>query len=158
MESNRKRIVVGVDGSPASQAALRFAVEEARLRDASVVAVHAWMFVPAPQIGEPGMIPMATEDIAGELGAERAAAQRELDNGVALAFSGSPPREIESRLVEGDAGEVLAAEAGNAELVIVGSRGRGGLKSALLGSVSQHVAHHAPCPVVVVKAPTAEDV
>ena len=61
--------------------------------------------------------------------------------------------ELVLRLVEDDAGEAIVSEAAGADLVVIGSRGRGNIKSALLGSVSSHVVHHAPCPVVVVKTP-----
>jgi len=54
--------------------------------------------------------------------------------------------------VEGDAGDALVAESASAELVVVGSHGRSGLKAAILGSVSRHVVDHAACPVVVVKS------
>jgi nucleotide-binding universal stress UspA family protein len=145
-------ILVGVDGSKPSQAALRFAADEGRLRDATVVAVHAWTFVSAAQIGEPGLMPIPAGDLPGLLEAERKGAEIALRGAIDDAFSGAPPVEIESRLVEGDAAEALVEEAKSADLVVVGSRGRGGLASALLGSVSSHVIHHAACPVVVVKA------
>jgi nucleotide-binding universal stress UspA family protein len=74
---------------------------------------------------------------------------------VADGFPDGPPKGFEARLVEGDPSESLVAEAGDADLIVVGSRGRGGLKSALLGSVSGHVIHHASCPVVVLKAPSS---
>jgi nucleotide-binding universal stress UspA family protein len=146
-------IVVGVDGSPAAQAALRWAADEARLRGALLVAVHAWTYVPPVPIGEPSMIAQPSGDLAGQLEAEREAAQAELEAALRDAFPGGAPIEIESRLVEGDAAEALESEAKEAELVVVGSRGRSGIASVLLGSVSRHVVDHAPCPVVVVKAP-----
>jgi nucleotide-binding universal stress UspA family protein len=144
-------IFVGVDGSPASVAALRWAVAEAELRDARVVAIHAWTFVPPAPIAEPGMIPMPGMDYTGQLDAERAAAEAELEAAIVSAFPDGPPVEIESRLAEDDAAEALVAESDSAELVVVGSSGRTGLKSVLLGSVSRHVVQHARCPVVVVK-------
>ncbi len=61
---------------------------------------------------------------------------------------------VERVVSEGSPGDVLVDAAADADLVVVGSRGRGGIKSALLGSVSSHVAHHAPCPVVIVRAPS----
>jgi nucleotide-binding universal stress UspA family protein len=145
-------IVVGVDGSEASHEALRWAAEEARLREARLVTVHVWMFVPPTPIGEPGMIPMPPGDYAGQLEAERGAAQAELDAALAEAFPGELPAGLETQIVEGDAGEQLAAEAEGADLLVVGSRGRSGIASVLLGSVSSHLVSHAPCPVVVVKA------
>jgi nucleotide-binding universal stress UspA family protein len=144
-------IVVGVDGSDASSAALRWAADEARLRSASLVAVYAWSFVPPQPIGDPGMLAIPAGDLPGQLDAESEAAQIALDDAVAGAL-GADPVDVERRLVEGDAGEVLVAESKSAELVVVGSHGRSGFKAALLGSVSRHVVDHAACPVVVVKA------
>ena len=146
-------IVVGVDGSPPSLAALLWAADEAALRDARVVALHAWTFVPAAPIGEPGLIPVPAADLPGQLDAERAAAEAELASALSEAFPRKPPVEVEERLAEEPAGDALVAAGNDADLVVVGSSGRSGLASALLGSVSRHVAQHARCPVVVVKAP-----
>ena len=146
-------IVVGVDRSPYSEAALRFAADEAHLRGADLVALHVWTYVSPAPVGEPTMMAMPAGDLPGLLEAERDAADVELKAALEEAFVAKPPVEIEPRLVEGDAAEVLVAAAKDADLVVVGSRGRGGLASALLGSVSSHVIHHAACPVVVVKAP-----
>jgi nucleotide-binding universal stress UspA family protein len=149
-------IVVGVDGSDASAAALRWAAEEARLRDASLVAVHAWMFIPAQPIGDPGMLAVPAGDIPGQLGAESEVAREVLQQALSDALGDDPGVEIEPKLVEGDAGEVLVGESAAAELVVVGSHGHSGLKAALIGSVSRHVTSHAACPVVVVKAADAD--
>ena len=143
-------IVVGVDGSDASRDALRWAAEEARLRSAPLVAVHAWSFVPAQPIGDPGMLAVPAGDLAGQLGAESDAAQIGLDQAVEDALGADS--DIERRLAEGDAGEALVAASKDAQLVVVGSHGRSGFKAALLGSVSRHVVDHAACPVVVVKS------
>ena len=70
---------------------------------------------------------------------------------MSAALGAEPAVEVEQKLVEGDASDALVAESRSAELVVVGSHGRSGLKAALLGSVSRHVASHAACPVVVVK-------
>ena len=146
-------IVVGVDGSDASHDALRWAAEEARLRSAPLVAVHAWSFVPAQPIGDPGMLAVPAGDIAGQLGAESDAARIGLDQAVEDALGADSEVELERRLVEGDAGEALVAASKDAQLVVVGSHGRSGFKAALLGAVSRHVVDHAACPVVVVKSP-----
>ena len=146
-------IVVGVDGSESSLAAFRWAAEEARVRDARVVAVSAWTFLPPAPLAEPGMVPMPAVDLPGQLDAERAVAEEELETAVREAFPEGPPVEMETKLVEGDPADVLEAQAEQADLLVVGSRGRSGIAAALLGSVSRHVVDHAACPVVVVKAP-----
>ena len=146
-------IVVGVDGSAASHEALRWAAQEVRLRGARLVAVHAWAFVLPALIGDPGMMPMPAVDLPGQLEAEEAAARADFDAAVADALGAEPAIEIEKRLVEGDAGDALTSESADADLVVVGSHGRSGIKAALLGSVSRHVVDRAACPVVVVKAP-----
>jgi nucleotide-binding universal stress UspA family protein len=144
-------IVVGVDGSPASNEALRFAAEEAELRGWKLVAVHAWVYVsPAPPLAEPGLVPMPV-DIAGDLDTMREAAEAELDAALAEVFPQGAPVEIERRLVEDDPAIALEREAKGADLVVVGSRGRSGIAAAILGSVSRHVVDHASGPVVVVK-------
>ncbi len=148
----RKAIVVGVDGSDASQAALHWAVAESRLRDVPLVAVYAWSFIPPQPIGDPGMLAVPAGDLTGQLTAESTVAGEVLRDAVATAFPDESAIEIEQKLVEGDAGDALVAESRSAELVVVGSHGRSGLKAALLGSVSRHVVSHAACPVVVVKA------
>ena len=145
-------IVVGVDGSAASHEALRWAAGEASLRGARLVAVHAWSYVPPAPIGDPGMVPMPAVDLGGQLGAEQDAAGMDLDDAMTSALGDEQSVEIEKRLVEGDAGEVLVSESAGADLVVVGSHGRTGIKAALLGSVSRHVVDRAACPVVVVKA------
>ena len=149
-------IVVGVDGSRESQAALEWAAEEAALREARLVAISVWTYVPPAPLAEPGMIPVPVADYSDAADAERTAAEEELDRAVAAAFPTTPSVEVERKLVEGDAGRVLEAEAQSADLVVVGSRGRSGIAAALLGSVSRHVVDHAPCPVVVVKAPKTD--
>jgi nucleotide-binding universal stress UspA family protein len=73
-----------------------------------------------------------------------------LDKAVASIPDGSPAVAVEAVLVHGPADAVLLHEAKDADLVVVGSRGRGGVTGMLLGSVSQHVVQHCPCPVVVV--------
>ncbi len=149
-------IVVGVDGSETSQAALHWAAEEARLRDTSLVAVYAWSFIPPQPIGDPGLLAMPAGDIAGQIDAESEVAREVLADALANALPGEA-QAVEQKLVEGDAGEALVAESTSAELVVVGSHGRSGLKAALLGSVSRHVVSHAVCPVVVVKAAASDD-
>jgi nucleotide-binding universal stress UspA family protein len=144
-------IVVGVDGSEASHEALRWAVEEAKLRSARLVAVYAWSFVPPQPIGDPGMLAVSAGDLPGQLEAESDAARTALDDAVGDVLAADAGIEVERKLVEGDAGEALVDESADATLLVVGSHGRSGLKAAILGSVSRHVTAHSTCPVVVVK-------
>jgi nucleotide-binding universal stress UspA family protein len=146
-----KAIVVGTDGSETSQEALRWAAEEAQLRSARLVVVHAWSFIPAQPIGDPGLLAVPAGDIPGQLEAERDAAAAVLDGAVSDAVGAASGIEVDQKLVEGEAGDALVAESESAQLVVVGSHGRSGLQAALLGSVSRHVTSHAACPVVVVK-------
>ena len=130
-------IVVGVDGSEASREALRLGAEEARLRYARLVAVHAWSFMPPQPIGDPGMLAVPAGDLPGQLDAESEAARLALDEAVGDALGADPGIDVERKLVEGDAGETLVKEGAGAELLVVGSHGRSGFKAALLGSVSR---------------------
>jgi nucleotide-binding universal stress UspA family protein len=144
-------IVVGVDGSETSHDALRWAAEEARLRSARLVVVHAWSFIPMQPIGDPGMLAVPAGDLPGQLEAESAGARIALDDAVDAVLGAGTEIDVERKLVERDAGEVLVSESADADLVVVGSHGRSGFKAALLGSVSRHVVDHSKCPVVVVK-------
>ena len=148
--------MVGVDGSEASRDAMRWAAEEARLRSTSLVAVYTWSFIPPQPIGDPGMLAVPVGDLPGQLSAEEDAARAALDAAVDEALGAEPGVEVERKLAEGDAGDVLVAESADAELLVVGSHGRSGFKAAILGSVSRHVVAHASCPVVVVKTRPAD--
>ena len=144
-------VVVGVDQSEGAKAALAFAHEEARLRNATLRAVHAWQFGYIGYTGFEGAVPALGGDIA-EL---RAAAVAALDATVRAVLPDPGGVEIEQRVVEGTAGAVLVDESSRADLLVVGSRGHGGFAQLLLGSVGQQCAHHAACPVVIVR-PKAE--
>jgi len=136
-------IVVGVDGSEGSVHALEFAVEEARLRGADLKAVSAW-HVPATAY-ETGWVPVSVDPSDFEkLG--KSALDKSLET-AGVAESGVSVTPI---LREGQAADVLVAEAREADLLVVGSRGLGGFKGLLLGSVSQQCVHHASCPVAIV--------
>jgi nucleotide-binding universal stress UspA family protein len=136
-----ERIVVGVDGSPDSHDALRWAVAEARVRGATLHLIHAWQ--PAI-VGGNSFLPVPAEtDAMAEL------ATRHLES--ALGAEDTTGLTVEAVEQCGPAAGVLLDAAADASLVVVGSRGRGGFAGLLLGSVSQQVARHAPCPVVVVR-------
>jgi nucleotide-binding universal stress UspA family protein len=133
-----ERIVVGVDGSESAQQALRWAIDEARRRDATLEVVHAWRRIPI------------TDYFTTELepGGSARYAQALLDEAVdAEDCTGVT---VERRLVPGGGAYALMHEAKGAALLVVGSRGRGGFSGLLLGSVSHQAAQHAPCPVVII--------
>src|SRR5574340_1325372 len=95
-------IVVGVDGSQSSLAALRWSAAEAELRSARLVTIHTWSYIPLAAVGDPGMIAMPAVDLPGQLEAERTAAQGVLDAALAEVFPDGQPAGLEARLVEGD--------------------------------------------------------
>jgi nucleotide-binding universal stress UspA family protein len=137
-------VVVGVDGSAAGVAALRWALAEAAARGARVVAVHAWE--PVSYAPVPGAFPY--DDTA----AVSAGARRFLDQSVdaALRDPATAGVTVERTVAPGGPATALLDAAEGAALVVVGRRGVGGFGRLLLGSVADHVARHAPCPVVVV--------
>jgi nucleotide-binding universal stress UspA family protein len=139
---DRERIVAGVDGSEPSVRALRWAIEDARTRGAAVQAVHAW--------DVPYSLSFAAAAV--DWPAFERAARQLLDHAVDTALGELTEVPVDRVLASGSAADVLLGAAKGADLVVVGSRGVGGFRGLLLGSVSQQVAHHAPCPVVVVPA------
>jgi nucleotide-binding universal stress UspA family protein len=141
-------IVAGVDNSDGAKAALVFAHEEARLREATLRAVHAWQFGYIGYAGFGGTMPA----VGGDIRELRAAAAAALDATVREALPDAGDVKIEQRVVEGTPGAVLVDESRDADLLVVGSRGHGGFAQLLLGSVSQQCAHHAACPVVIVRS------
>ena len=148
------RIVVGIDGSEHSAAALRWAVEEAKLRDAKVEAVHAWTYVPVATPADAGLVPVPWTDNVEALQATQEAAERIATDHVRDVLGAD--HGVTVSLVQNDAAEALIQAAADADLLVVGNRGRGALKEALLGSTSGRVADHAPCPVVIVRAPKTD--
>jgi len=138
-------IVVGVDGSPDARRALDWALSEARLRGWRCLLVHSYDYGMAAS--SPFVAP-AFEDIS-------AAAQATLDHELSAARESGLP--VEGKVVFGRAAKSLIDAAHDADLLVVGSRGRGGLKGALLGSVSSTCVHHATCPVVVIPPPDRVD-
>lgn len=138
-------IVVGVDPSAGARGALRFALEEAQLRRVTLRAIHAWQFT---YVGIEGSLPVPND----EFHAFRAAAEAALDAALVEAIPDPGDVEIETIVVEGVPAAVLVEASRGADLLVVGSRGHGGFAQLLLGSVSQQCAHHAPCPVVIVRS------
>jgi nucleotide-binding universal stress UspA family protein len=140
------RIVVGVDGSEGARSALEWAVGEARLRGASLRAVHAWHL--PPLVSGVGMFePPATLDADTLERVENGATQLLEQELAAVDTSGV---EVERIVEPRNPADGLLEAARDADLLVVGTRGHGGFTGLLLGSVSQQVSHHAPCPVVIV--------
>jgi nucleotide-binding universal stress UspA family protein len=136
-------IVVGIDGSPSSMAALAWAFDEACRRGATLHVVHAWA-LPAFD----GMLGYPLD-----VGAIESAARQVLETSITTLPSRPDGADITSTLVRGLAAPAVLEAAEGAELVVVGSHGRGPFSELLLGSVSHEVVNHAKCPVVVVRAP-----
>jgi nucleotide-binding universal stress UspA family protein len=146
------KIVVGVDGSEPSRLAMDWAWDEALLTGAELDLVHAWIYPYSVghrvTVTEP--IELVRLDAARLLDDEAAAlAARKIPAGSPV---GKHPS-IHAMLREGSPAEELLSEAKDADLLVVGSRGRGGFLSLMLGSVAHQVSSHARCPVVVVRGP-----
>jgi nucleotide-binding universal stress UspA family protein len=158
-------IVVGVDGSEGSIAALRWALDEARLRGSGVRVVHAYRSSQFPlaeaELGVAGGmgVPVMVTDGAEELRrAVETQARHVIDESVQRAGGDAVDGlEIERAAIEGPAAQTLIEAGRGAELLVVGSRGRGGFVGLLLGSVSQQCAQHPPCPVVILPPPDAPE-
>jgi nucleotide-binding universal stress UspA family protein len=132
-------VVVGVDGSDASRAALAWAGRNARLTWAILHAVTAWQY---PAELAFGVVAVPDLDPEGD-------ARRLLKEAVDEVLEGPEPVAVRTSVVHGSPGLALEQLAGTADLLVVGSRGHGRLAGMLLGSVSEHCVHHARCPVVV---------
>lgn len=134
------RIVVGIDGSPNSKRALACALHEARLREAQLDLVYA---VPEPiMLADPVIMPSPPRD---RLQAEGLAV---IEKVLADIDTGEVP--TESIAAIGSPANVLCQVAKGADMLVVGSRGLGGFRGLLLGSVTQQVVAHASCPILVV--------
>jgi nucleotide-binding universal stress UspA family protein len=136
-------VVVGVDGSPASEAAVGIAFDEAAQRGGRLIAVYAWSDTVFP-VGAYGTgYPMVDWDLL----------DKQAHDMLAERLAGWPdkyPQVSVHRVIARDRpAHALLDAAHGAELIVVGSRGRGGFAGLLLGSVSQALIHHAPCPVLI---------
>jgi len=138
---SRGPVVVGVDAEH-SDAALGFAFDEAARRGAPVVAVHAW----SEAALDPFLVPFLDWD------AVRADEEAVLERALAPWVAKFPAVEVRPTVLRDNAAAALVRAAEGAVLVVTGTRGRGGARGLLLGSVSQALLHHAPCPVAVVRS------
>jgi nucleotide-binding universal stress UspA family protein len=155
--STGDRVVVGVDGSPGGRAALVWALAAAARAGAEVEVVSAfpvdlsWI---APDLLDPRRVEEIRSDTEARL---RVSVAEAMEDPAVRGTARDATVPVHVTVVPGDPAETLVARAEDAGLLVVGSRGRGAVKSALLGSVALHCAAHSPCPVVVVHpgAPTA---
>jgi len=140
--------VVGVDGSDDSRTALAWAVAQATGRDVQILALCTWLapILPSDAIGQPALL-MDWDRFEAEL-------RRHLDEIIAsVRFAGvAEGPEITARVEQGRAAHLLIENSREAELLVVGTKGRGGLSGVMLGSISQQCATHAAVPVAVVPA------
>jgi nucleotide-binding universal stress UspA family protein len=137
----QSRIVVGVDGSESSKHALRWAARQAGFTGATLEAVTGWEY---PAFF--GFAPTIPDGIDyGEL------AGTALDQSIAEVFGADRPPRLETQVVARHPALALVEASEGAELLVVGTRGYGGVADALLGSVSTYCVHHAHCPVTVIR-------
>ncbi|HUY22684.1 MAG TPA: universal stress protein [Acidimicrobiales bacterium] len=140
-----RRVVVGVDRSSAARAALAVAVEEARLRHATVHCVHAWQFPAEAALSTTSGTPVPAAEM-------KQWAEEVLDDALTAVGVGDDVPVVRDVRI-GPAAAVLGEASKGAELLVVGTRGHNRLTGLFLGSVSQYLVVHAPCPVLVVHGP-----
>jgi nucleotide-binding universal stress UspA family protein len=140
------RIVVGVDGSDSSREALRWAYDEAAHHSASITAISCWHPPALPMTPPYGSVPPE-----GYVSQPKQNALDLLERFVADLDVREPAVDVRTAVEEGNPAEVLIERSRETDLMVVGSRGHGGFRGMLLGSVSQHLVAHADCPVVVVR-------
>lgn len=145
--------MVGVDGSPASRAALRWAVEQAALAGATVEAVAAWSHAEGyewqARATNYGWVPLPTLPSRADVQESTAA---ELRRVVTEELGDESAADVRQSTPEGHAAAVLLEIARDARMLVLGRRGHGGFAGLLLGSVTRHCSEHAPCPVVIIPA------
>jgi nucleotide-binding universal stress UspA family protein len=151
-EPVRGRIVVGVDDSEQAAAALRWALAEGVLRQATVEVVHSWS---PPMSALPFGATLHLRANEGEIDAVARAAVDEVVD-AALAEMDEPPPEVLRTILPGAPAMTLIEVAESADLLVVGSHGRTGLSRLVVGSVAMACVQHAPCPVVVVRTPSED--
>lgn len=146
-----RRIVVGVDGSPSSAAALRWAVAHARATGAPVIALLAWQLTTVPP-------PSSTREdwSVPPLAEWEAVARSMLEATVDSALDEQDAAGVQQLLLHRPAAAGVLETVRADDLLVLGERGRGGFDRLLLGSVSRQCAEHAPCPVVIVPSRVAE--
>ncbi|MGA2211377.1 MAG: universal stress protein [Acidimicrobiales bacterium] len=143
------RVVVGVDGSPASLAALRYAAEVARWQNWTLHIVNTW------HVNYP-VSPFGVIDLGDITSAAVEAATATVRDAVREVLSDDDTLDVRRSIVEGLPARTLIELSQGADLLVVGSRGLGGFSSMALGSVGQACVHHAHCPVLIIRPKTRE--
>ena len=139
-----KTIVVGVDGSPASRKALTWAAGEAATHGADLLVVNVWEHTLLPPAGSVSVSEHYVPDPS-----QRTA--EDLLQVIKEELGEEPPVLVRPSVKQGRPAKVLIDESANADLLVVGNRGHGGFAGLVIGSVGQHVAAYAKCPVTVVR-------
>jgi nucleotide-binding universal stress UspA family protein len=142
--SRWKTIVVGVDGSSGSRTALRWAAAEAADHGADLVVLNVWEHTLLPPSGSVSVSEKYVPDPSQRTGDDLVKVIKE-------ELGENPPVLVQPHVKQGNAAKLLIEQAVNADLLVVGKRGHGGFAGLVLGSVSQHVAAYAKCPVAVVR-------
>ena len=144
MVTTWKTVVVGVDGSPSSRKALTWAAAEAAEHGASLVVVNVWEHTLVPPAGSVSVsekyVPDSSQRTAEELLTE-----------IKEVLGEDPPVVVQPTVKQGNPAKVLIEQSTDADLLVVGTRGHGGFRGLVLGSVSQHVAGYAKCSVAVIR-------
>ncbi len=144
-ESAGPVVIVGVDGSAESVAALRWAANYQTATGGTVQAVLSWHF---PAAAGPAPVGVAPKQISEEV---RASMLENLTKAITEVYGSQTPDKVESRVEYGHPAQVLVDASEHADLLVVGHRGHGAFTGMLIGSVSIHCVTHAHCPVVVVR-------
>jgi len=145
MSASGAKIVVGVDGSPSSRAALRWAVRQAVLIGGTVDAVMAWQ---VPRVLRTSAWAPIYVDEASSFEKD---ARKTLDAVISDEVEPADSQRVIARVVNGHPLQVLQEAAADADLLVLGSRGHGSFADALFGSVGQYCVHHAHCPVLIMR-------
>jgi nucleotide-binding universal stress UspA family protein len=146
-------VVVGVDNSEQSIAALRVAAAEARRRGARLRVVHVWLMPVFESVPDPFLVEWSgpvDPDPEGTIDALRQGAQAVLERATTQADTELAGLEVEKIVVEGRPEQALVDAAAGADLLVIGSHGHGRLHDLVLGSVSHYCTQHAPCEVEIV--------
>jgi nucleotide-binding universal stress UspA family protein len=143
--SGQETVIVGVDGSPSSTAALAWAARYADAIGATLHAVLAWHY---PSVAGGPPVGHTPEPVRSQVEQSR---YEILDKAIESACRELPAIQVDRKVVYGHPAQALIDESRNAHLLVVGSKGHGGFTGMMLGSVSTHCVHHASCPVTVVK-------